>query len=203
LGGGVVDIITEYFHMGENAQVFDLLKQLSQTTGEPSGSEPPQEKAQQPAKPEKPDPTRITDYASALKYIVKYVTSNDYVMDEIRVLVQTQTRKEEEWAKGREEVIRKQKVRSEGQAELAGVLKLVGASQAPAQSANPSKAENDRELASYDMKIYQSALNLQQSQLQTLAELKIPLFCINPQIPQPQNLNNERKKVLQLLKDLI
>ncbi|KAA8917228.1 hypothetical protein TRICI_000621 [Trichomonascus ciferrii] len=183
--------------MGENnAQVFDLLKQLSQTTGE--SSEAPQ---QQPASSGKPDPTRITDYSSALKYIVKYVTSNDYIMDEIRVLVQTQNRKEEEWAKGRQEVIRKQQVRSEGQAELADVLKLVGASQPSTQSSKAS--ENDRELASYDRKIYQSALNLQQSQLQTLAELKIPLFCINSQIPKPQNLDNDRRKVLELLKDLI
>jgi hypothetical protein len=147
------------------------------------------------------DPSTITKYASALKYIVKYIAVNDFVMKEIKLMMQDQDRREQEWISRRQELQRKQDDKGRSKEELENVFRLIGVQ----GSHQGAAAEQDiaRELQSYDSKIYQDQQRLVQEQTQQLRDLKIPLFCI-PNITVPgETLKTDQRKILQLFKDLL
>lgn len=200
-------------------QVFDLLRQLSdrQDNGDDEEdsrfqsefqSEPPVVhlgRVPRPTSvsgviPDVPDPTTITKYTSALKYIVRYVAPNEFVMKEIGLMIQDQNRREQEWFARRMELIRKQNDRGDTKEELQNVLKLIGVENSQGHSVELDQA---RELQSYDLKVYQDQQRLVREQMQQLKDLKIPLFCI-PNVSVPgESLKNDQRKILLFFKDLL
>lgn len=159
-----------------NRQVLDLLKQLSDV---------------------QKSVTEITDYKSAVKHVVYYTVKNKEVMDEVRSVVEEQKKSENELIDLRKELIRKQQSREKGQEEITKLFKMLGA-----EAKEKDGISQQKELEQFDYKVYKKMVELSKRQHQILADLKIPLFCLQASIPKPIELQHDRQKLLDLLYNL-
>lgn len=153
---------------------------------------------------EKPieNPSTIIKYTHALRYIVKYVTPNEFIMKEIKLMIQDQERREHDWFARRQELIRKINNRGQNRKELENVFKLIGVQQGEMDGATTGQ-DAARELQSYDLKVYQDQQRLIQEQTQQLRDLKIPLFCSPKDNRQEENVRTDQRKILQFFKDML
>ena len=75
----------------------------------------------QPAKIEI-DPSTITTWAPALRYVTKLLGNNEDITERIRKLIKSQHDHEKQWAKGRELVVEERRKRDEGRNAINDVL---------------------------------------------------------------------------------
>uniref|UniRef100_A0A060T6A6 ARAD1C12496p n=1 Tax=Blastobotrys adeninivorans TaxID=409370 RepID=A0A060T6A6_BLAAD len=189
-----------------SSQVWSLLEKLSQVQSrESEESSSSQRLPQANHQGFGPDPTEISTYPQALKYIVTYLVPNEKAMGEIRRMVQNQDRKEAEWTKSRDQLVKRQKSRHQGQQELENVLRMVGGSTEALSQEGPSDEEkNKKELQALDTKIYKSMQSQAREQEELLRIMGVPLFCMRSDITcDPDKLSTDKRKVLELLRDLI
>lgn len=78
------------------------------------------------AKTDLPDPSAITAWPAALKYVMRTVAQNEALQHRIRRLIQTQHDHERKWWETREALLNKQKTRAERKKKLDEVLRSVG-----------------------------------------------------------------------------
>jgi len=90
-------------------------------------------------------------------------------------MIKVQQDNEEQWWKGRQDLIEKQKTRKEGQKKLDEVLKLVGGAPTTGTS-NVSPEEMARELETFDIKVYKAQLQLVKEFTSKLRSLGVPFF---------------------------
>lgn len=146
-------------------EVLELLQQLSKT---------------QTQQQQRPDPSQIYNYNEAMKYIAKYMSNDDYVLDRIRHMIKEQQRREAEWMAQRSALIDEQTTKGSNRQELERVLRLVGGATNSISTQNPAtetELENTKELLSFDARIHANFEQLMRSQEDILAELRVPLFC--------------------------
>ncbi|PWY69579.1 hypothetical protein BO70DRAFT_365853 [Aspergillus heteromorphus CBS 117.55] len=68
------------------------------------------------------DPSTITAWPGALRYVMRTVAQNEDIQRRIRWLIQRQHDHEKQWWQGREALLRKQQARTEKKKELDAVL---------------------------------------------------------------------------------
>lgn len=211
--------------MQQSEQLAFLLKQLAQTSGaqgvadnapelnHPNASKPA------PVPPAQPRPISqsshvpntaeidvksITTYLASLRYIVEVLTRDRVFEDNILALIQDQEHQEKKWYQERQEIIRRQGVRDSGREQLANVLKIVGGrSEVVSLSSEDESAKqvsNKRELDAFDNRVYRMLVQLSKDTAARLAELRVPLFYIRPELVN-ENVLEDRKKVLAFLQD--
>lgn len=189
-----------------SSEVWNLLEKLSQVQSRENQEQSSNQGLPQASRgPAGPDPTEISTYPQALKYIVTYLVPNEQAMGEIRRMIQNQDRKEAEWTKSRDQLVKRQNSRHQGQQELENVLRMVGGStEALKQEEGPSDEEkNKKELQALDTKIYKSMQSHAREQEELLRIVGVPLFCIRTDIScDPDRLSADKRKVLELLRDL-
>lgn len=157
------------------------------------------------------DPTKITKYSDAIKYIVFVLLRNDnfQLVDQIKALITEQQLKEEEWYREYESLKEKQQLRKSGQEELTNLLnKIQGKSAIDTKDSSNNQANaddeekrNQLELERFEMKIYNQFSELSKRTASQLADLKIPLFCIDPKLMTEQVFEHQTK-LLDFLQDL-
>ncbi|CAN6644577.1 hypothetical protein TRVA0_020S02014 [Trichomonascus vanleenenianus] len=205
--------------MDDNKQVFDLLRKLSEAQNAPDHPKPNYEEPKTQERKERkyeethnnyrnstnvdtekrPDPTTISTYLPAMQYVVKYTTHSEFAMSEIKQMVLEQDRKERQWFQEREQIIANQKRREQSKQQLASVLKLVGAATgSPKDQVDPSK-----ELEGHELRVHKALSDLYAKHYTQLAELYVPLFCLRSDIERPPTIAEDRRKLVQLLKDLV
>ena len=69
-----------------------------------------------------PDPTAITSWPPALRYVTKQATENDKFTERIKKLIKSQHDHEKQWAEGREKLIQDRNKREEGRNAINDVL---------------------------------------------------------------------------------
>jgi hypothetical protein len=182
--------------------VFELLRQLQATQSSESSDNV---QYREPVTVETPpDPTKISSYSAAIKYISKYVSRDESTLHRIRQMIQDQERHERDWFEERQKILRRQTTRQQSQKELASVLKLVGADIGQ-DSLEDQPQANARELENYDQKVYKSAEVLVANHKEQLREMRIPLFCFDSPsgtVAEQKSLKDDQQKLVQFLKDL-
>jgi hypothetical protein len=68
------------------------------------------------------DPSSITTWSAALKYVMRTVSQNEALQAKIRRLIQGQHQHERQWWKGRKALLEKQRTRAEKKRQLDKVL---------------------------------------------------------------------------------
>lgn len=121
------------------------------------------------------DPATIIDWSSGLRCVMKTVAKHENVLQEVRKMIKVQNEHEEQWWKGREALIERQKARKEGQRKLDEVLKAVGGATGTGAS-NTSPEELARELETFDMKVYKAQTQMVKEMNGRLRNLGVPFF---------------------------
>ncbi|KFY84594.1 hypothetical protein V500_09177 [Pseudogymnoascus sp. VKM F-4518 (FW-2643)] len=133
----------------------------------PSRPQPPPAAAAAPTQ----DASRITDWPTALRCVMRSVASNERVVGEIRKLIQTQHEHETQWCAGRRELAMKIEARKVGQKKLDEVLRAVGGqvTEAPA-------FDGAEELRTFDGKVYRAQCQMVGEMGGKLQRLGVPFF---------------------------
>ena len=203
----------------QNAQLAFLLEQLSKTTGMPVSTtiapvtntrQNPQVQPVQsrPSIERSVDVRSITTYSQALQFIVEVLSRESMFKDNVRALIEDQEHQEKKWYQERQDIIQRQTVRDSGREKLASVLKIVCGYTESAGNADGAKntdeeakaKEHQQELEAFDSRVYTMLTRLAKDTANRLAELRVPLFCIRPELLNSRVLE-DRKKVLSFLQD--
>ncbi|KAK2747890.1 hypothetical protein FQN55_004767 [Onygenales sp. PD_40] len=173
-------------------------------------------RADQPTAP-LPDPSTITSWPAALKYVMKTVAQDEGTQSKIRKLIRTQHDHEQQWWDGRKALLAKQKGRAEKKRQLDEVLRSVGGAVAKDSEA-PTPEDDKLEVDTYDTKVYKALTSMSKALDAELRSLGIPFFCIQHKLVSPtsttdsatassellssDNLAALQRRILQLLEDL-
>ncbi|KFY27812.1 hypothetical protein V493_03290 [Pseudogymnoascus sp. VKM F-4281 (FW-2241)] len=118
------------------------------------------------------DASRITDWPTALRCVMRSVASNERVVGEIRKLIQTQHEHETQWCAGRRELAMKIEARKVGQKKVDEVLRAVGGQVTEA----PPTSDGTEELRAFDGKVYRAQCQMVGEMGGKLQRLGVPFF---------------------------
>ncbi|KAE8453778.1 hypothetical protein EG329_009290 [Mollisiaceae sp. DMI_Dod_QoI] len=130
------------------------------------------------------DPATIIDWSAGLRCVMKVVAKNDDILQEVRRMIKSQNDNEQQWFKGREALIERQKKRQEGQKKLDEVLRAVGGT-VPVGGSNTIPEELARELETYDMKVYRAQMQMTREMSNNLRNLGVPFFGTRSDLVRP------------------
>ncbi|KAG5301757.1 DUF2458 superfamily domain-containing protein [Histoplasma ohiense] len=167
--------------------------------------------------PNLPDPSTITTWPAALKYVMKTVAQNEATQSKIKRLIRTQHDHERQWWEGRQALLSKQAGREAKKRQIDEVLRSVGGFVAK-DSDGPTPQDDKIELCTYDKKVYKALTTMSKSLNAELRALGIPFFTIRDELVdsscdqvseshssdllKPGELKALRLQMLQLLEDL-
>ncbi|RFU27589.1 hypothetical protein B7463_g8764, partial [Scytalidium lignicola] len=127
------------------------------------------------------DPATITEWSTGLRCVMKTVSKNETILQEIKKMIKVQHEHEEQWWKSREALIERQKQRKEGQKKLDEVLKAVGGT--PAQGVSSTDPEElAKELKTFDMKVWKAQTQMVEEMSSRLKAMGIPFFGTKPEL---------------------
>ncbi|EER29662.1 hypothetical protein CPC735_073440 [Coccidioides posadasii C735 delta SOWgp] len=163
-------------------------------------AEPPSERHQYPSSHSStpapfdslPDPSSITAWPAALKFVMKTVAQNEAIQSKIRRLIRSQHGHEKKWWEAREALLAKQKTRAQKKEKLDEVLRSVGgAIMTGPEMTTP--AEDAAEVETYDRKVYSAMSSMSRALDAELRELGIPFFAIRHGLVHPQSTIPDEK----------
>ncbi|KAH8808544.1 hypothetical protein F5884DRAFT_792569 [Xylogone sp. PMI_703] len=127
------------------------------------------------------DPATITEWSAGLRCVMKIVSKNDNILQEIKKMIKVQHEHEEQWWRSREALIERQKQRKEGQKKLEEVLKAVGG--APTQGVSSTDPEElAKELKTFDMKVWKAQDQMVEEMTARMKAMGIPFFGTKPEL---------------------
>ncbi|KAJ5728678.1 uncharacterized protein N7483_003186 [Penicillium malachiteum] len=140
------------------------------------------------------DPSTITTWPAALRYVMRSVGQNEETQLRVRGLIRSQHSHEQQWWNGRQALLQRQQARGDKKKELDEVLRSIGA---PVDSANISTAQEDKaELMNYDFKIYKASVKMADALMAELRGLNIPFFVLRKEI-QPSSSKGESEALVE------
>ncbi|KAM5478925.1 hypothetical protein McanCB56680_006008 [Microsporum canis] len=143
------------------------------------------------------DPSTITTWPAAIKYVMKTVAQNETVQYRIRRLIASQHEHERSWWQGRQTLLAKQKARAGNQKKLDEVLydpsfrlrymdtRKVTKEQKP--------AEDELEIKRYDEKVYKASVEMSKALHSELKALGVPFFATKQELIQPVSSDDNSK----------
>jgi hypothetical protein len=138
-----------------------------------SNSRPP-ELASAPKPNSDIDPTTITTWSPALRYVTKLLSQNEQLVQHIKKLIKSQHDHERQWWKGRDSVIQERRKREESRNAINDVLRAIGGL---VDTSAPDEPDSDEAaLAAYDRKVHQAMHQMFKSFNKDLTEMGIPFF---------------------------
>jgi hypothetical protein len=152
-----------------------VIKQPPQIDRSPATAHPCQRPAQLST-----DPSKITTWAPAQKYVIENIYSNQAQTLRIKQLISNQQGQEKKWWAEREALILKHSTRAEKEKEVAAMLKSMGGI---ASSTKPSNTdEEEAELRSCDLKIHKAMTKLATDIDRELRSMGIPFYAIKHEL---------------------
>ncbi|KAF4621543.1 hypothetical protein G7Y89_g14530 [Cudoniella acicularis] len=130
------------------------------------------------------DPATILEWSAGLRSVMKTVANRENVINDIRRMIKVQHEHEEQWWKGREALIERQKERKEGQKKLDEVLKAVGGAISTGLN-NDGPEELARELQTFDLKVYRAQMQMAKEMNSKLRSLGVPFFGTKTELIRP------------------
>ncbi|KAJ5658328.1 uncharacterized protein N7484_001977 [Penicillium longicatenatum] len=182
----VLQTLSSLASQGSSSEISQPIS-LQPHASRPSRAEPshtPRPVHSNPPKPSTPtiDPSTITTWPAALRYVMRTVGQNEETQLRIRGLIRSQHSHERQWWKGREALLQRQGARGDKQKELDAVLRSIGA---PVESKETSTTEEDQaELKNYDAKIYKASMQMADALTAELRGHQIPFFVLKKSLVQ-------------------
>ncbi|OOQ90849.1 hypothetical protein PEBR_02870 [Penicillium brasilianum] len=128
------------------------------------------------------DPSTITTWPAALRYVMRTVGQNEETQLRIRGLIRSQHNHERQWWKGREALLERQQARGDKKKELDAVLRSIGA---PIDSKTTTDENSEQtELDEYDRKVYKASAQMAEALIAELRGMKIPFFGLQKSLIQ-------------------
>ncbi|KAG9233870.1 hypothetical protein BJ875DRAFT_30934 [Amylocarpus encephaloides] len=134
------------------------------------------------------DPATIIEWSAGLRCLLKTVARHEHVLNDIRRMIRVQHEHEEQWFKGREALLEKQKSRKEGQKRLDEVFKAIGGAVTTAPAPKNSD-ELARELQTFDMKVYRAQMEMTREMTSKLRGMGVPFFGTKTELVRPRGLS--------------
>ncbi|KAI5284443.1 hypothetical protein KEM54_001329 [Ascosphaera aggregata] len=166
------------------------------------------------------DPSMITTWPAALKYVMRTVGQNEQLQGTIRKLIHLQHESENKWWSERNALLEKQRARAGKQKQLDDVLRAIGGAVMESPAARTVE-EDQKELHDYDSKVYRELVSLSRLLDRDLRALRIPFFAIHHDLVRQsgfesavlstpvaegcitaEELGKLQKRILELLEDL-
>ncbi|KAL9619817.1 MAG: hypothetical protein Q9160_005557 [Pyrenula sp. 1 TL-2023] len=171
------------------------------------------------------DPSTITEWRAAQKYVTFTVAQNEATVARIKRLIKKQHDHERQWWEGRKALVTKQSGRVEGKKAVDDLLKAMGGNVGALTATHSSSTtdENAEELRKYDGKIYKALTEMARAIDGELRGMSVPFFAIKHDLVMLDNgnqyavkkgdggkdirlsrgeLQELQKRMLQLLEDL-
>ena len=168
------------------------------------------------------DPSKITEWAAAQKYVTFTLAQNQEATARIRKIIKSQHNHERQWWAGREALVSKLNNRAEGRRKADEILKSMGGHNTSVSEATttPSSDDHAAELHQHDLKIHKALTDMVRATDAELRALGVPFFAIRHdlvsqdsdqaketekdgvRILNKKELQDSQKQVVQLLEDL-
>ena len=141
------------------------------------------------------DPSCITSWPQALKYVMSVLSQNSMATSKIKSLIHSQHQHEKQWWAGRQNLILKQKGRDEGKKKADDLLRSLGSKRdveaVPTQEQGVDGDEERKELEVYNAKVYRALSEMSRAIDTELRALGVPFFAIKhemvTQVPTADN----------------
>ncbi|CAG7974285.1 unnamed protein product [Penicillium salamii] len=129
-----------------------------------------------------PASSTITTWPTALRHVMRTVSSNEETQLRIRGMIRSQHHHEQSWFDARRALIKQQEGRPQKQRELDAVLRSIGA---PVKEDDGSaEKEFAAEIAKYDLKVHAAAVKMAEALSAELRAMDIPFFTIRKDLVQ-------------------
>ena len=163
------------------------------------------------------DPSRITTWPAAQKYVIDNIYRSESLASKIRQLINNQNNQERQWWEERESLIRKHRGRAEKEKQVAAMLQSMGGI-AAASPVAPSSGDEDSELRRCDLKTHKATMKLAAEIDRELRSLGVPFYAIKHELVILEDRKDEgthqgkldkselrelQRRMLQLLEELI
>lgn len=161
------------------------------------------------------DPSKITTWTAAQKYVIDHIYSNQAHASRIKQLIKHQQNQERQWWADREALISKHRGRVEKEKQVAAMLQSMGGVVAPTKASNSD--EEEAELRNCDLKIHKAMTRLAMDIDRELRAMGVPFYAIKHELVileerkgagvQPEKVDKSelrelQKRMLQLLEEL-
>ncbi|KAE9377118.1 hypothetical protein N431DRAFT_436368 [Stipitochalara longipes BDJ] len=137
-----------------------------------------------PNVPKVVDPSTIIEWSAGLRCVMKQVAKHESILQDVRRMIKVQHEHEEQWWEGRKALIEKQKARKDGQKKLEDVLRAVGGNTGAGMSST-SPEELEKELETFDMKVYRAQMQMVKEMSTKLRSLGVPFFGTRVDLVRP------------------
>ncbi|KAN0117576.1 Protein of unknown function (DUF2458) domain containing protein [Hyaloscypha variabilis] len=144
-----------------------------------------------PVVPKAFDPSTIIEWSAGLRCVMKQVAKHESILQDVRRMIKVQHEHEQQWWEGRKALIERQKARKEGQKKLDDVLKAVGGNTGAGMS-NTSPEELEKELETFDMKVYRAQMQMVKEMSTKLRSLGVPFFGTRTDLVRPAGKETSR-----------
>jgi hypothetical protein len=161
------------------------------------------------------DPSRITTWPVAQKYVIDNIYSHQTLASKIKQLIQNQHSQERQWWAEREALVSKHQGRVEKEKQIAALLQSMGGIAAPTKASN--SGEEEAELRRCDLKIHKAMTKLATDIDRELRSIGVPFYAIKHELVILEEGHTDRalsgrldkgelrelqKRMLQLLEEL-
>ncbi|KAF8451251.1 hypothetical protein BGX38DRAFT_1063037, partial [Terfezia claveryi] len=120
------------------------------------------------------DPSSITTWPTALRYITTTIAPNAPVMAKLFRMKKNQRDNELVWHHSREELVKKHRARVEGNRRVDEILYLPSP---PSLDITITPEQEAEELHTFDLKVHKAATSMVAAMASELGQLGIPFFC--------------------------
>lgn len=161
------------------------------------------------------DPSRITTWPAAQKYVIDNIYSHQTLASKIKQLIKNQHSQERQWWAEREALVSKHQGRVEKEKQIAVMLQSMGGIAASTKA--PNSGEEEAELRRCDLKIHKAMTKLATDIDRELRSMGVPFYAIKHELVilgegntdgalpgrlDKGELRELQKRMLQLLEEL-
>jgi hypothetical protein len=142
----------------------------------------PDNTRQKPNLASKPDASSITEWPSAIRYVMQHLAPDPLFAAKIRRLIASQHTYEKDWWDKRQEIMARHASRDTSSAQLTDIFASLGVV-VPTGTASGRDYESERrELSDYDMKVYKQLLAMSGDFDRQLRGLNVPFYAIRHEL---------------------
>src|SRR4051794_40025010 len=126
------------------------------------------------------DPSRITTWPAAQKYVIENIYSHQALASKIKQLIKNQHSQERQWWAEREALVSKHRGRVEKEKQIAAMLQSMGGIATSTKA--PNSSEEEAELRRCDLKIHKAMTKLATDIDRELRSMGVPFYAIKHEL---------------------
>ncbi|KAJ5902323.1 hypothetical protein N7495_002851 [Penicillium taxi] len=130
------------------------------------------------------DPTTITTWPAALRYVMRTIGSNEEIQLRLKGISRSHAAQEKQWWEKRTALLKTQQARAERKQELDQVLRSIGA-QVDSKATSTTK-EDEAEIKRFDLQVHSACVDLEKAFEAEMRGFNIPFFVLKSNLIQDE-----------------